>query len=129
MSARMNSDEINARLREWDQAGVDPRLCYGWWWRDVNFDAEMHWLSYQPAKAPEWFAHTAEARFIGKRWKPEGVRFDESQKWGYPRVRVDGVRWVRLRELCATADTPQEVFDFMQTLHPDRNTEPETADV
>jgi hypothetical protein len=113
----MTTEEINDRLAKFENDDVPPRLCYGWYWRIVDFDRDDVWLGYMPDEEPDWWKTTAESKFLGQAYEPEGVRFCENNKWGYPMFKVEGEAWAELRRLCETADPP-EISAYMQTLRP-----------
>ena len=110
----MTSDKLNEILAELADAddlynvkgleGTDRCIPYiGWFWRDVNFDADRCTLGDC-------------GQFVG---------FMEKNKWGYDQFVIEGERWARVKQLLVVAaanpsdETLQAVFDFMQSLRPD----------
>ena len=106
----MTAAKLNERLHELDLI-LDGRCApyFGWGWRDVDWEADHVDLSDGGVDGcPGWYGLTLEAR-MGQIWTDPGVRFDESQKWDYPRVRVEGEAWTELkRRVLELAGDPTE---------------------
>lgn len=110
----LESDEINRRAEEVDQTewGFD---CFGskiipyigWFWRNVDWDAEECLLGVVPGEPPL-------------------VGFMQNNKWSYPSFTIEGESWATLRLLVEALlkDTPPsaarcaELCQFMQSLCP-----------
>lgn len=50
----MTSEEINKRLKDFEDREFPPRLCYGWFWRDVDFDKDYCRLAFMPEQEPDF---------------------------------------------------------------------------
>ncbi len=128
----MTSKQINKRLERMDNGRTGDtegkhRIVYGWFWRDVDFDADSVTLAHNYTEKPDWWdsVHTpataaTQRAVFGKAddWRSDGgVRFCENNKWDYPMFEVSGDAWARLRSLCG-ASLEDEIFRFLQTLQP-----------
>lgn len=107
----MTAEKLNARLHELDLEldGQCPPY-FGWGWRDVDWEGDhVHLSDGGVDGCPDWYGITFESRFLGQAWEDPGVRFDESQKWGYPRLLIDGEDWTMLKKkVLELASTPTE---------------------
>ena len=90
----------------------------GWYWREVNFEAESCWLGILPIyKNP--ILPLLDSN------KKVSVAFMQSNKWGYESFEVKGRNWKKLCRLIKKAVTSleakafREVDLFMQSLLPE----------
>lgn len=95
----MDSTTLNERMREvaddgdFEAFGGKAVPYIGWYWRDVDFDADHCYLGVIPSGADG-------------NYKPL-VGFMENNKWGYDGFRVDGKAWTEIRALAEkVADDP-----------------------
>lgn len=95
----MDSTTINERIREvaddgdFEAFGGKAVPYIGWYWRDVDFDADHCYLGVIPLGADD-----NDKLLVG---------FMENNKWGYPGLRVDGKDWAEIRALTEkVADDP-----------------------
>jgi len=112
----MDSNELNKQVRAICEAKEHPYVAFGgkpipfigWWWRSVDWDAEMHWLGVIPSECNDG--------------GPPLVGFMENNKWGYPEIEVYGTEWACIRQLVEaaalepTADNLRAVDRHMQGL-------------
>ena len=90
----------NEKIRKLDEDDRPTVPYFGWWWRDVDWRAKGVYLSDGGVNGqPSWYGMTAEAQFLRQPWTDPGVRFDEAQKWDYPRSLVEGQTWKDLKVL------------------------------
>lgn len=98
MMRSMTSDELNAAISALDVAEETPYASaiggkaipyIGWYWRNVNFDADCVWLGIIPPNADG-----NETPLIG---------FMENNKWGYSNVMVDGSDWQSIKDALIAA--------------------------
>ena len=90
----MKSKKMNKLIRDYDGSdsppfdafGGKPIPYLGWFWRDVNFDAETMGFGVMP--------------YLGNRFL---VGFMQSNKWGYPSVEADKGQWTEIKALITAA--------------------------
>ena len=117
------SAELNEAIRKAEEVHDLTVPYFGWYWRDVDWDADDVTLAASPSAPPAWHEQTLEA-MTGQPWKGGEVRFCESNKWGYPMFRVTGAAWVALRQCVATfAERPSHaargaIVDLLRRLAP-----------
>lgn len=88
----------NEKIRKLDEDDRPTVPYFGWWWRDVDWRAKgVHLSDGGVGGQPSWYGMTAEAQILRQKWTDPGVRFDESQKWDYPQVKVEGEAWKTLK--------------------------------
>ena len=122
----MNSKEINEAI--WPLDGKSPAVYQspmgdkiipyiGWYWREVDFEAESCRLGILPIyKNPMISSDRNDTVSVG---------FMQSNKWGYETFEVKGKNWKKLRGLIEKAVTSleakafREVDLFMQSLLPE----------
>lgn len=92
----MDSKTLNSRISELDATPLADECAYGkpifyigWFWREVDFDAEQCELGIIPRGAD------------GN--SKQLVGFMENNKWGYPSVYVTGEPWENIKKLIAAA--------------------------
>jgi hypothetical protein len=124
----MNSKEINEAICKIDEDGLSKQNIYkssigekiipyiGWFWRNIDFDADSVWLGVLPEYKSQFE-------------KNDKVRcgFMENNKWGYEEFEVKGSEWQHLKELIIialknqTEDNFRRIDDYMQqSLLPDK---------
>lgn len=102
----MTSDELNDALMKLEMSDTLPYECFGgkpvpyigWFWRDVDFDTETHWLGVIPAGV-----ESNETNLVG---------FMENNKWGYPEIKVEREKWAEIKSLLEKALTSMKREDF-----------------
>lgn len=94
----MTSEELNQRVKQvCDEVDVFEAFggkCIpyiGWYWRDVDFDAETYRFGVIP---------DGDGSLIG---------FMENNKWGYSRVEADETEWAEIKQLLVEAVTDSTV--------------------
>ncbi len=93
-----DSPTINREIITLEATEGDKTVFYfGWYWREVDFDAPSCALAVAPGPAPSWWKDTVEHKLLNLAWKGGQVGFCESNKWGYPMFRVEGEEWEELK--------------------------------
>lgn len=119
------SNELNEAIRELDaDFDGDAVPYFGWWWREVDWDADSVSLAASPASAPDWYTSHSFESMMGVAWPGRETRFCENNKWGYPEFPVEGEQWQELRakvEAVVDDSTPENIVAlklFMTSITP-----------
>lgn len=121
----MNSEQLNKKIREIcdkDELSIEGGKCIpyiGWFWRDVDFDAETYSFGIIPTGTGDYFNSPSEAPYVG---------FMENNKWGYEYTKpLTKTEWVNVKNLLVIAvlnpnrETTGAVHDCIQKFGSEKN--------
>lgn len=119
-------DDLNNALSDLGYENEKLAVPYfGWYWREVDFEADYCYLAVSPAEEPSWYHLTAEAQFLRQSYDFAGeVRFCQNNKWGYLEFKVEGEPWKKLVAMVKahvanpTKEGIEELRVYMNSLAP-----------